>query len=204
MKIINDELKFKIYNALKKNHEEEIIEEELKKVKSISINQNNEYLNGTRIEAKDFEYLKYVESLSLNLFEITDEFIQQINSFENITHLSLNHCIMKTDNKIISHLNSIIVTYTQNFKLNLLEDTLSPEMIQLINLERIDLKDFISYKNLKYIYIYNTQIEKPEFLNSFEQLKEVYLDGSTISEEILEQLRDKNIKVHYKEEYLPN
>ena len=204
MKIINDELKFKIYNALKKNHEEEIIEEELKKVKSISINQNNEYLNGTRIEAKDFEYLKYVESLSLNLFEITDEFIQQINSFENITHLSLNHCIMKTDNKIISHLNSIIVTYTQNFKLNLLEDTLSPEMIQLINLERIDLKDFISYKNLKYIYIYNTQIEKPEFLNSFEQLKEVYLDGSYISEEILEQLRNKNIKAHYEEEYLPN
>ncbi len=202
MKIINDELKFKIYNALKKNHEEEIIEEELKKVKSISINQNN--LNGTRIEAKDFEYLKYVESLSLNLFEITDEFIQQINSFENITHLSLNHCIMKTDNKIINHLNSIIVTYTQNFKLNMIEDTLSPKIIRLINLEKIDLKDLIAYKNLKYIYIYNTQIEKPEFLNSFEQLKEVYLDGSTISEEILEQLREKNIKVHYKEEYLPN
>lgn len=204
MKIINDELKFKIYNALKKNHEEEIIEEELKKVKSISINQNNEYLNGTRIEAKDFEYLKYVESLSLNLFEITDEFIQQINSFENITHLSLNHCIMKTDNKIINHLNSIIVTYTQNFKLNMIEDTLSPKIIRLINLEKINLKDLIAYKNLKYIYIYNTQIEKPEFLNSFEQLKEVYLDGSTISEEILEQLREKNIKVHYKEEYLPN
>ncbi len=202
MKIINDELKFKIYNALKKNHEEEIIEEELKKVKSISINQNN--LNGTRIEAKDFEYLKYVESLSLNLFEITDEFIQQINSFENITHLSLNHCIMKTDNKIINHLNSIIVTYTQNFKLNMIEDTLSPKIIRLINLEKINLKDLIAYKNLKYIYIYNTQIEKPEFLNSFEQLKEVYLDGSTISEEILEQLREKNIKVHYKEEYLPN
>ena len=141
MKIINDELKFKIYNALKKNHEEEIIEEELKKVKSISINQNN--LNGTRIEAKDFEYLKYVESLSLNLFEITDEFIQQINSFENITHLSLNHCIMKTDNKIINHLNSIIVTYTQNFKLNMIEDTLSPKIIRLINLEKIDLKDII-------------------------------------------------------------
>lgn len=204
MKIINDELKFKIYNALKKNHEEEIIEEELKKVKSISINQNNEYLNGTRIEAKDFEYLKYVESLSLNLFEITDEFIQQINLFENITHLSLNHCIMKTDNKIINHLNSIIVTYTQNFKLNLLGDTLSPEMIQLINLETIDLKDLRAYKNLKYIYIYNTQIENLEFLNSFEQLKEVYLDGSNISKEILEQLRNKNIKVHYKEEYLPN
>ncbi len=202
MKIINDELKFKIYNALKKNHEEEIIEEELKKVKSISINQNN--LNGTRIEAKDFEYLKYVESLSLNLFEITDEFIQQINSFENITHLSLNHCIMRTDNKIINHLNSIIVTYTQNFKLNMIEDTLSPKIIRLINLEKINLKDLIAYKNLKYIYIYNTQIEKPEFLNSFEQLKEVYLDGSTISEEILEQLREKNIKVHYKEEYLPN
>lgn len=202
MKIINDELKFKIYNALKKNHEEEIIEEELKKIKSISINQNNNYL--TKIEAKDLKYLKYVESLSLNLFEITDEFIQQINSFENITHLSLNHCIMRTDNKIINHLNSIIVTYTQNFKLNLLEDTLFLEMIQLINLEKIDLKDLSAYKNLKYIYIYNTQIENPEFLNSFKQLKEVYLDGSTISEEILEQLRDKNIKAHYKEEYLPN
>ncbi|MCI8384285.1 MAG: hypothetical protein HFJ33_05440 [Clostridia bacterium] len=202
MKIINNELKFKIYNVLKKNHEEDIIEEELKKVKSISINQNNDCL--TKIEAKDLEYLKYVESLSLNLFEITDELIQQINSFENITHLSLNHCIMRTDNKIMNHLNSIIVTYTQNFKLNLLEDTLFPKMIQLINLEKIDLKDLRAYKNLKYIYIYNTQIENPEFLNSFEQLKEVYLDGSNISEEILEQLRNKNIKAHYKEEYLPN
>lgn len=202
MKIINNELKFKIYNVLKKNHEEDIIEEELKKVKSISINQNNDCL--TKIEAKDLEYLKYVESLSLNLFEITDELIQQINSFENITHLSLNHCIMRTDNKIMKHLNSIIVTYTQNFKLNLLEDTLFPKMIQLINLEKIDLKDLRAYKNLKYIYIYNTQIENPEFLNSFEQLKEVYLDGSNISEEILEQLRNKNIKAHYKEEYLPN
>ncbi len=202
MKIINNELKFKIYNVLKKNHEEEIIEEELKKVKSISINQNNDYL--TKIEAKDLECLKYVESLSLNIFEITDEFIQQINSFENITHLSLNHCIMRTDNKIINHLNSIIVTYTQNFKLNLFEDTLFPKMIQLINLEKIDLKDLRAYKNLKYIYIYNTQIENPEFLNSFEQLKEVYLDGSYISEEILEQLRNKNIKAHYEEEYLPN
>ncbi len=202
MKIINNELKFKIYNVLKKNHEEDIIEEELKKVKSISINQNNDCL--TKIEAKDLEYLKYVESLSLNLFEITDELIQQINSFENITHLSLNHCIMRTDNKIMNHLNSIIVTYTQNFKLNLLEDTLFPKMIQLINLEKIDLKDLRAYKNLKYIYIYNTPIENPEILNSFEQLKEVYLDGSNISEEILEQLRNKNIKAHYKEEYLPN
>lgn len=204
MKIANEELKFKVYNALKKDYEEDISEEELKKVKSISINQNNEFLDGTKINAKDFEILKYVESLTLNLFELTDEFIKQINSFENLSYLVLNHCNIETKNRISNHLKNIIVTYTRNFKLSMFEDKLSPKMIQLVNLENIDIKDLITYKNLEYIYIYNIQLENLEELKKFEKLKQVCLDGSTYSEEVLNDLKEKNIKVHYKKEYLPS
>lgn len=203
MKIANEEMKFKIYNALKKDYEEEISEEELKKVRSISINQTNEFLEGEKVEEKDFEVLRNVESLTLNLFEITDELIQQINSFENLSYLVLNHCTIRAEKKIRNHLKNIIVTYTQNFKLSLFEHSLSAEMVQLVNLDKIDIKDLSAYKNLEYIYIYNTQLENLQYLENFEKLKKVYLDGSTISEQVLNYLKEKKIKVHYAKEYLP-
>ena len=202
MRINNEELKFKIYNMLKKDYDDEIEEEDLKKVKTISINKKNQDLGDIIFEEKDFEVLKYVECLTLNMFEMNDEFVKQIALMKNLNCLILNHCAFKAKKPIRNQLKNLMITYPENLEISIFSEVLSLEMLQLVDV-KVDMQMLKKYENLEYIYLYNSEIKNFEILEEFEKLKEVGLDGSNILEDVCDRLKSKNIEVHYKDEYLP-
>lgn len=202
MEIENKELKFKIYNTLGKNYEEELEEEELKNVKTISINKQNQDAEDILFVAKDFEALKYVESLTLNSFEITDELVEQIALMQNLNSLTLNYCKFLTKTTINNPLKRLIVTYSENFDLSLFSNISVLEMLQLVE-GKIDIASLRECEKLHDIYLYECEIKNFEMLVELEKLKEVRLDGSNILEDVCEFLKKKNIEIHYKERYLP-
>jgi len=202
MRIENEELKFKIYNTLNKDYEEEIEEEELKKVKSLSINKNNQDSEDFVYEEKDFQFFKYVECLTLNSFEITDKFVRQIGLMKNLHSLTLNYCKFLTKTEINNSLKRLIITYSDNFDLTLFSNILSLEMLQLIE-AKIDISTLKKCEKLQDIYLYECEIKNFEMLVKLENLREVCLDGSNILDNVYEILKKKNMKIHYKERYLP-
>ena len=203
LKIKNQELKFKIYNILKKNENEDLEEEDLKKVKRISVNKENMDSEDILFEEKDFEVLKYVETLTLNMFDINDELVKQIANMKNLNFLIFNHCKVSTQLSMDNPLKNVVITYSKNLNLNIFSEKLSLKMLKLIEVENINIYDLKKYKNLEYIYLFNSKIENFELLEEFEKLKEVGLDGSNISEKVCDNLKSRNIKVHYQDEYLP-
>lgn len=202
MRINNEELKFKIYNILKKDYDDEIEEEELKNVKTISINKKDQDLQDIVFKEKDFEVLKYVECLTLNLFEVNDELVKQIALLEDLKFLILKHCKFQTQIPITNQLKNLMIAYPENLDLSMFSEDLSLKMLQLVDV-KVDVQMLKKYENLEYIYLYNSEIKNFEMLEEFEKLKELRLDGSNILGEVCDRLKSKNIKVHYKDEYLP-
>lgn len=202
MRIKNEELKFKIYNILKKEDDEEITEDELKSITAISINKKDYDAQDIVFEENDFQVLKYVERLTLNLFEINDELVKQIALLENLNTLILNHCTFQTKMQFTNSFKNLMISYPKNLDLEIFTNSFALEMFQLVE-AKVDLQVLKKYENLQYLYLYNSQIEKLESLLEFQNLKEVGLDGSNISEEVLKQIKNKNIMLHYADEYLP-
>lgn len=203
MTIQNQELKFKIYNRLKKNYQEEITEEELKKIETISIDGKDQDLQNWLFDPKDLSVLKYVKNLTLNLFEIQDAFIEQIGKMKELEVLTFNHCSFTTKKFIKNPLKKVIVTYPKGWNGNLFANGLSIKMIELIQVENVDIAWLTKYKNLKYLYLYNCQMNHFELLKELKNLKEIKLDGSNRIEEVCRALETKGISLSYENEYFP-
>lgn len=203
MIISNEEIKFKIYNSIKLNRETELTETDLKKVKSISLNKKDIHFRQIEFFKEDFEFLKYVETLTLNSFEITNEIIEGLQKIINLKFLILNHCNFTGNMLIDNNLEKIIINYPHNLNLNLFFNISNIKMIELINVKQIDVRELLRFKYLRKVSIYNSNIIFFEKLKNLKELQELNLDGSNKVDEICNNLLKRNIKIHYSDEYLP-
>ena len=203
MIISNEEIKFKIYNSIKLNRETELTETDLKKVKSISLNKKDIHFRQIEFFKEDFEFLKYVETLTLNSFEITNEIIEGLQKIINLKFLILNHCNFTRNMLIYNNLEKIIINYPHNLNLNLFFNISNIKMIELINVKQIDVRELLRFKYLRKVSIYNSNIIFFEKLKNLKELQELNLDGSNKVDEICNNLLKRNIKIHYSDEYLP-
>lgn len=203
MNIINEELKFKIYNILNLEKESEITEEDLKKVKNISLNSKDLELKEKKFSKEDFEALKHVETLTLNSFNITNDIIEGLNKILNLKFLILNHCKFTDNTAIENNLEKLIINYPHQLNINIFSNVTNIEMIKLINVNQIDIEELSRFTSLKKLSIYNSKILSFEKLENINKLQELNLDGSNIEDTVCTNLLNKGVNIHYSDEYLP-
>ena len=203
MNIVNEELKFKIYNILNLEQESEITEEDLEEVKNISLNSKDLELKEKIFSKKDFEALKHVETLTLNSFNITNDIIEGLNKILNLKFLILNHCKFTDNTAIENNLEKLIINYPHQLNINIFSNVTNIEMIKLINVNQIDIEELLRFTSLKKLSIYNSKILSFEKLENINKLQELNLDGSNIEDTVCTNLLNKGVNIHYSDEYLP-
>ncbi len=204
MKIVemnNEIIKSKIYNNLKKQFSEQLTDEELKKIKSITLNAKDSNQNRINYDEYDYKCLENLETITLNGFIIDDEMITKLNYLKNLKTIIFNHCTFKNEKTINNELENLLITYSKLEKFNLFKKVENIKVLELIEVGEIDLKDITNMENIIELSIYNSKIRNSIMINDFKNLKKLKLDGSLVDEEKFSELLNKSIEFSYKEKY---
>lgn len=204
MKIVemnNEIIKSKIYSNLKKQFSEQLTEEELKKVKSITLNSKDSNQNRINYNEYDYKCLENLEAITLNGFIIDDEMITNLNYLKNLKTIIFNHCTFKNEKTINNELENLLITYSKLERFNLFKNVEKIKAVELIEVGEIDIKDITNIENIIELSIYNSKIKNSIMINDFINLKKLKLHGSLVDEEKFSELLNKSIEFSYKEKY---
>lgn len=204
MKIVevnNEIIKSKIYSNLKKQFSEQLTDEELKKIKSITLNAKDSNQNRINYNEYDYKCLKNLETITLNGFIIDDEMITNLNYLKNLKTIIFNHCTFKNEKTINNELENLLITYSKLERFNLFKEVEKIKTLELIEVGEIDIKDITNMENIIELSIYNSKIRNSILINDFICLKKLKLDGSLVDEEKFSELLNKSIEFSYKEKY---
>jgi hypothetical protein len=200
MTIKNQYLKENIYNTFSKKMDEDISENELKKIKSIVINNVNEKLERIHYDAEDFECIKYVEKLIIQKLTITNEIMQKINNMQNLKSISFNYCRFENNIQLVNNIETLIVVCPEKFDFKNHVNLNKVTFLKLINVDNIDINDLMNYE-IEELYLYNCTIKSLKELTNLESLRILKLDGSKFDDDALELLKKKNIVFQYNQNY---
>lgn len=203
MKITNERLKMRIYGLLGKEENEKITEYELEKITSFSICQKNEKLEDVYFTDNDFECLKFVKSLTLSMFIIDDKIIERINNMKNLKSITFSECIFNTSEKIKSNLSTVIIVNPIALDINIFYSVLNVTCLEFVDAVDLDVSDLTRFENIEWLYLYNCKLRNFESVKNFKNLKKIYLDGSNVTIESLDELIKRDILVEYSDKYLP-
>lgn len=191
-----------IHNVLLKKNNEKLTEEDLLKVKELVLSGVN--LDNEKIvcDFEDFTKLVSLESCILEQFDITDEFVLNLNSLKNLTDLTFSHCNFLSNKKIECEIKRLIIAYTKLNGFDILKNFEIVDTLMLIEANDVDLNELIQFKNIKKLCIYNSKVINMERINEFAKLKTLKLDGSEIDNEDILLKISKDIIVQREDKYL--
>lgn len=201
VEVNNKIIKSKIYSNLKKQFSEQLTDEELKKIKSMTLNSKDSNQNRISYNEYDYKCLENLETITLNGFIIDDEMITKLNYLKNLKTIIFNHCIFENKKTMKNEIEHLLITYSKTEKLNLFKTVKNIKTLELIEVGEIDLNDITNMENIIELSIYNSKIRNSIMINNFKNLKKLKLDGSLVDEENLLNLLNENIEFSYKEKY---
>ncbi|MBR6252995.1 MAG: hypothetical protein IKR04_04060 [Clostridia bacterium] len=149
-----------------------------------------------------------IREIIINNLEVTSDDLNVINRHGKIEIINFNFCNIVDDNiSFVAPLNQLILAYT-TVDLNAINGLYSLKELEIVNDEEdeveIDINELLKFKNLETLRIYNSKVINAKELNSFQNLKELYLDGSIVDEKDLASILGDNISISHNEEYLFN
>ncbi len=149
-----------------------------------------------------------IREIIINNLEVTSDDLNVINRHGKIEIINFNFCNIVDDNiSFVAPLNQLILAYT-TVDLNSINGLYSLKELEIVNDEEdeveIDINELLKFKNLETLRIYNSKVINAKELNSFQNLKELYLDGSIVDEKDLASILGDSISISHNEEYLFN
>ena len=137
---------------------------------------------------------------------VTASDIDRINSQGNVKIIDFNFCtIAGNDIKFASPLNQLIFAYSL-VDFNSVYGFDGLKELEIINDEEdeieIDIKELLKFPNIEILRIYNSKIINSAEINKFANLKELYLDGSTVDVENFAKTLNKSVKLSHNDVYL--
>lgn len=201
IKLKSETIKKIVYNKLRKDEEETITLEELELITNITLNRLDNQAKEINYDFADLKYLKNIESCTLNGFCINKEITNVLNNLENLKTLTLNHCIFENESIIDNNIENIIITYSNCRNFNIFKNLGNIKTLQLINIDKIDIKEIKAAKNIESLSIFNSKIKNSSEIKDFENLKELKIDGSLVDNPNFIDLLNKDVKFRYHKKY---
>lgn len=203
IEIKNKFLKERIYNILRKNDEEPLNENELKKIKQIKLDSKTFLDEEIQYSLDDFLYLSEIQKLVLDQFDVDDKLIKIINSFKQLKNIEFSHCTFSNINGINNKIEALTIAYCKliNFEIINEKDTVTDFAIYGFEEEIIDLNKILQYKNIQNLSIFNVNIKNSNKFKDFTNLKMLNIDGSNIDCDNLSDLLRNDIKVSHENQF---
>ena len=191
-----------IHNVLFKRNNEELTDEDLKKIKKIVL--SGRTVNGEKIvyDFSDLIQLENIESCTLEFFDITDEIVSILANLTKLKTLTLNHCKLMLKEIKNGSISSLIISHTDISELAKLKECSNLEMIQFISVGCIDINHFSEVKSLKNVYIYNSEARNFSQIKELPNLEKLGIDGTKIDDECVLDEISGSVDIHNEEGYL--
>lgn len=185
----------------KKDNIEDLSENELEKVKDISLNKKNVSKQILDIDLSELNKIPNLEILSLQNFEINEQTINDIKKCKDLKVLHLETCnFNNADVFKIDNLKKIIIKYC---KVKDWRKIYFPENVVINAREKIDLKEFNNIENIINLKLNNLTISNFKRILNFENLKYLNIDGSIIDSNDIQSFMRKEIEFSHKKHSRP-
>ena len=191
-----------IHNVLLKRKDTLLTEDDLKIIKRIVLSAVD--FDGEKItyDFDDIKQLTNLGSCTLEFFEIDNEIVSSLSSLKRLEELNISHCKFLNSNKISCNLKTLIISYTDLNEFDILEFPEGIDTLKLIEVGKIDFNILTKLKNIKNLYIYNSEINNIKEISKLTVLSRLKLDGTKIDDEDILIKLDKNIQIQRKDVYL--
>ena len=137
---------------------------------------------------------------------VTASDIDRINKQGNIEIINFNFCTISGDNiSFAPPLYQLIFAYSL-VDYNSINGLDGLKELEIVNDEEdeieVDIKDLLKFPNIETLRIYNSKIINAKEITKFTNLKELYLDGSTVDVEDFAKMLNESVKLSHNDVYL--
>ena len=190
-----------IRNRLFLSDEKDITEEDIFKIKRLSLHRIGYGLKENYFDPNELKLFKNLENCEFSGINITDEIIDALGGLENLSDLEFDHCNIRTNKKLKNKIEKINILYSNLGLIDILESKKYLRFLLFQEIpETVDLKKLEDYINLENIQICNSNIINATSLKNLKELKSLVLDGSSLDDEsVLNELA--NIRVSKEENF---
>ena len=195
----NRELRKLIEYKVGKFSGEALTEEDLLAVKDLGISGKRLDGEDAFLDVEELKKLSNLEVLSINQMDLDNKLVEFLNALPKLKSLMLTKCDIKEHTLVgFSNVNSLIINGCQlgdHVQIALPEDTTIAE-------EEIDLENVSGQRRLKRLVLKGCKVPTLRPLLRYEALEKISMEGTTVEDNSIEELKDK-IEVFEKEEANP-
>lgn len=187
-----------IGRKLQKKEVQKIEQEELGKIKELTLNQKK--LSGKKndIYLQELIFFKGLEQLTICGFEISDFVIDIINQCKTLKKIQFTKCKWNAQNRLKDDLEYLVIDSCTDLKEQILGNS---KCIRIVGNKKLDLAKCKHISKIQKLYLQNCNIFHFAEIINFKNLYYLNLDGSKISDkDILEKLAGK-IEIHKRKNY---
>lgn len=196
VKIKNSFLKERIYNALRKNEDEELTINELQQIKYLKLDGKTFSNEDITYYLTDFAHLNNIQKIIFDQFFINDNLIEIINFLKSLNDVEFSHCVFQNITKIETQIKKLTFSYCEEINFNIISQSEKVESLDIYSFKEniIDLNKLLKYSNIKNLSLFNTNIINSSCLKDFINLESLNLNGSIIDCENVQNLLKNNVK----------
>lgn len=198
----NNEIRKIICNILGKNENEVIYKEELRTIKTLSINPRLFTTPSKTVNLSDLRIFNNLKNLYIRDMEIQDIEIECVNTLPFLEYIQINNCdFSKTKNTLsIKNISNVSLIGCSNIDFKLLSKLYNLKYLKVIGCSVKSYKGIENFYNLEELCFNNiNKVDLSRTLN-LNNLKYINLDGSTLKRERHKIILSQYVKVsHFKE-----
>lgn len=201
MKIENETLRKYIQYKTSNYGKEDFLEEDLAKIKDVSLNQKNFTEELQEIDLSELSKIPNLEILSLQNFEINNQAIDKLKNCKNLKTLQLEVCYFDPNVELnIQQLENIIIKYCK------IEDWRKIPLIKNVTIEsgeKIDLEDLTNYEKVAELRLNNLEVHNFKKILEYKNLNKLNLDGSKVDDESVMEILKSNVEISHRDNAYP-
>lgn len=171
---------------------------EKQEIKDITLNHKG--FNGKNTESNISEVLEFpnLKTCTINGFDVTEDDVRDLNKCKNLKSIQFSNCNLININISLRNLETLIIDNCKGNLENIFNKLEELKFLHIVSNEVFDTIYIENCKQLKKIYIQDTNIKKLEKLKKFQELEYVNLNKSKFSKISFELLkRNSKFEVVY-------
>ena len=172
------EIKESVRRMLRKLDANEITEEDLSKITSISLKYKNYKGEVNDCNLHELSQLKNLERITLGGFSITDEVVDCINDVPNLSILTLGHCRIETEKEFSNPLKALVLNWTRAYSMANFKTCSGLKVLRMIHVGDVNAEDLLPFQEVERLDVCEANIKNVKAFDQLPTVKKLCLDGS--------------------------
>lgn len=189
-----------VYLILNKDRKTPIYDEDVKKIKDVTIDALDLVEEPTDETIYDLIFFTKLESCIIANMVITDNEIELLNKLTSIESIQFYRCVFPKGKKLNMQASTIIIDQCSEFDSNIFDESPNVKCLQIINCKNINLSGIDRLSEITQLFMHNLDLDNIDVVENLKKLEYLNLNGSKIKK-ISNVLNNPNVKIEHEEFY---